>query len=259
MIRFNSIVGGISLALTAIAGLQAQVQAGAPATVAPSYSKRQGVKSEATTRAGLSIFKGVAGQVARSGDVPPPPRIEYQNGLLTIWAFNSTLRDVLSGVAKKTGIQIEGVDSASEMVAFAFGPAPSDVVLNRLLEGSRFDYIIIDQPGNYNEVKRVILSLASASVKSSSANAAFSHSNRQELSDEDSGHAPDSGLPHPEAANQPALSNYGPQSRMGSRAEYLKQQAQQQRNLANQRSPTGDPADLPPSQSQTAVAQSDTH
>ena len=261
MFRFRSLAVVIPIALVATAGLQAQVQAGAPARVAPAYSKQQGVKSEATAPPGLSIFAGVAAEPGRPGDVPPPqpapsPSIEYQNGLLTIEAFDSTLGDVLSAIVRKTGILIEGADSAPEKVAFVFGPAPPSVVLDRLLEGSRFGYVIIGQPDNHNQVQRVILSLPTASVESPRPNVALprpnvaiSRPNRQELLDEDTDSADpaDSGRPQAEASKQPALSNYGPQSGMGVRAQDLKDQAQQRRNLVNQQPPTeGGPPDVAP-------------
>jgi hypothetical protein len=41
------------------------------------------------------------------------------------------------------------------------GPAPADEVLASLLQGSRFDYVILGQPENPHTVERVLLSIKS--------------------------------------------------------------------------------------------------
>jgi hypothetical protein len=89
---------------------------------------------------------------------PTPPRVTYNNGQLTIIAQNATLSQVLLLVQSQTGASIEmpaGV--SSERVVGQFGPGPPLDVLNSLLNGSKFNYIILGVTGNRGAVQKVIL------------------------------------------------------------------------------------------------------
>src|SRR5205085_8463106 len=106
----------------------------------------------------------------RPEQMPPvPPKVVYQNGLLSVEATNSTLGDVLNGIRAKAGIQIEGIQGAQDRVAAKLGPAPAQVVLTSLLQGSHFDYMILARPDRPNIVQRVILTPASGSGLASNA------------------------------------------------------------------------------------------
>ncbi|HWR17636.1 MAG TPA: hypothetical protein VN577_22595 [Terriglobales bacterium] len=86
------------------------------------------------------------------------PRITYQNGMLSITAENSTLGDVLNGVRRATGAALEvppGV--SSERVVVHLGPGQPRDIMQQLLEGSKFDYIIVGSPQNQAALARVIL------------------------------------------------------------------------------------------------------
>ena len=89
---------------------------------------------------------------------PAPPKISYENGLLSVESVNARLVDILNGIKAKTGIQFEGIQTTTDRVAGKFGPAPTDEVLTNLLQGSRYDYVIIGQPEHPSLVQRVILS-----------------------------------------------------------------------------------------------------
>lgn len=91
---------------------------------------------------------------------PSPPKINYQNGILTVEATNSRLIDVLNGIRHHTGIQFEGLQGAQDRVAGKFGPAAPDEVLTTLLQGSHFDYVILGAADNPETVQRVILTPA---------------------------------------------------------------------------------------------------
>lgn len=101
---------------------------------------------------------------------PLPPRITFQNGLLTLECTNSRLGDVLNGVRTKANIEFEGLDSAPERVAIKLGPAPADEVLSSLLQGSRFDYVILGQPQSPHTVEKVMLSAKSGAPMSAMEN-----------------------------------------------------------------------------------------
>ncbi len=89
---------------------------------------------------------------------PTPPRVTYNDGQLTIIAQNATLSQVLLLVQSQTGASIEmpaGV--SSERVVGQLGPGRPLDVLNSLLNGSKFNYIILGVTGNPGAVQKVIL------------------------------------------------------------------------------------------------------
>lgn len=89
---------------------------------------------------------------------PTPPRVTYQNGLLSVDAKNSTLSQVLRAVQSQTGASVEMPASASnERVMMQLGPGRPRDVLNTLLNGSRFNYIILGVTGDPGAVQKVIL------------------------------------------------------------------------------------------------------
>ncbi|MGA9449486.1 MAG: hypothetical protein WBV26_23820 [Candidatus Sulfotelmatobacter sp.] len=85
------------------------------------------------------------------------PEVTYENGLLTIVAPNSTLGDILRSVRKHTAADIDVPASASERVATRLGPAPAREVMAELLNGSRFNYILLGSPADANSLVRVVL------------------------------------------------------------------------------------------------------
>jgi hypothetical protein len=85
------------------------------------------------------------------------PEVSYQNGLLTIVAPNSTLGDILRGVRKHTAADIEVPATASERVVTRLGPGPAREVVAELLNGSRFNYILLGSPDDANALVRVVL------------------------------------------------------------------------------------------------------
>ncbi len=86
-----------------------------------------------------------------------PPQVSYSNGQLTITAQNSTLGDVLNSVHAKTGTVIEVSGPATDRIAIRIGPAPVREVLTALLDGSRFNYIILGSSANPLGAEHVIL------------------------------------------------------------------------------------------------------
>jgi hypothetical protein len=85
------------------------------------------------------------------------PQVTYQDGLLTIVAPNSTLADILRGVRKHTSADIEVPATASERVVTRLGPGPAREVMAELLNGSRFNYILLGSPEDANALVRVVL------------------------------------------------------------------------------------------------------
>lgn len=85
-----------------------------------------------------------------------PPRVTYQNGQLTIVSPNSTLGDILRAVKKQTGAEIE-VPPATERVVTTLGPGPAREVIAELLNGSRFNYVLLGSPEDSSALTRVVL------------------------------------------------------------------------------------------------------
>jgi hypothetical protein len=85
-----------------------------------------------------------------------PPQVTYENNQLTINAPNSTLADVLRAVRKLTGAEIE-IPSAPERVVTHLGPGPARDVIADLLNGSRFNYVLLGSPTDSKALTRVVL------------------------------------------------------------------------------------------------------
>jgi hypothetical protein len=85
------------------------------------------------------------------------PQVSYQDGLLTIVAPNSTLGDILRSVRKHTSADIEIPATANERVVTRLGPGPAREVVAELLNGSRFNYILLGSPTDANQLVRVVL------------------------------------------------------------------------------------------------------
>jgi len=92
---------------------------------------------------------------------PVPPQVTYENGQLTINAPNSTLGDILRAVHKQTGADID-VPDAKERVATTIGPGPAQQVMAQLLNGSRFNYVLLGSPQDPTALTRVVLVARSA-------------------------------------------------------------------------------------------------
>ena len=95
---------------------------------------------------------------------PTPPQVTYNSGQLTIIAQNATLSQVLRSVQSQTGASIEMPAGASnERVVGQLGPGQPRDVLDALLNGSKFNYIILGVTGNPGAVQKVILTTSKPS------------------------------------------------------------------------------------------------
>jgi hypothetical protein len=86
-----------------------------------------------------------------------PPKVSYQNGLLTIVAQNSTLGDILRDVHKLTGASIETPPNATERVVTRLGPGAPRDVLASLLNGSAFNYVMMGSSSDPTGLASVVL------------------------------------------------------------------------------------------------------
>jgi hypothetical protein len=89
----------------------------------------------------------------------PPLQISYQNGMLGVHSDRATLAEVLFAIQKKTGAEIPiPAGAEQEKVAADIGPAPAPEVLARLLNGSKFNFLILSAANDPSKLDRVILS-----------------------------------------------------------------------------------------------------
>lgn len=101
-----------------------------------------------------------------------PPQVTYRDGQLTIVARNSRLSDILNAVRSRTGASLDmPPETAQERIAMQLGPAPAPEVLSDLLDGSRFDYVILGSPQDPSALVTLILTRRSAAEPASAAQA----------------------------------------------------------------------------------------
>jgi hypothetical protein len=89
------------------------------------------------------------------------PKVTYRDGQLTIRALNVSLGDLLRAVSTQTGAVIEfPAERAGDAFSAQAGPGPVRDVLATLLNGSRFNYVMLGSTGNPNLLQRMILTNA---------------------------------------------------------------------------------------------------
>lgn len=110
------------------------------------------------TRPGLVSAAYVAEPV-RAGLPPQGLEVTFSNGMLSIRANQATLSQVLFAVHQRTGADVAIASGAEqEKVVADLGPAPAAEVLASLLNGSRFNFLIVNSAINPRTLERVILS-----------------------------------------------------------------------------------------------------
>ncbi len=89
---------------------------------------------------------------------PVAPTVSYQAGQLTIESKNATLAQVLRSVQEKTGGAFDIPASANnDRVVAQLGPGQPKDILASLLNGSKFNYIILGVPNEPGAVQKLIL------------------------------------------------------------------------------------------------------
>jgi len=88
-----------------------------------------------------------------------PLDVTYRNGLLGIRANKATLSEVLYAVQQRTGADVSiAAGAEQEKVVADIAPGPAPEVLARLLNGSKFNFVILSAVDNPQRLDRVILS-----------------------------------------------------------------------------------------------------
>lgn len=175
--------GRLGLALLLAVGFTVPVQEGfaqSPAAQAP--TRPAGSTAVATTpvrKAKSSAKKSVpVAEVPQTPPPPPtleqqpptPPQVAYRNGQLTIDSQNATLSQVLHSVQSQTGASIDmPAGAGTERVVARLGPGNPKDVLASLLNGSKFNYVILGEANNPGRVQKVILMAKSTPSEASAA------------------------------------------------------------------------------------------
>jgi len=91
-----------------------------------------------------------------------PLQVSYRDGLLGIHANKATLSEVLFAIQQRTGAEISiPAGAEQEKVVAEIEPAPAPEVLARLLNGSKFNFLIMSAADDSRGLGRVILSYRS--------------------------------------------------------------------------------------------------
>ena len=101
---------------------------------------------------------------AESVSVPTqsPLQVSYRDGLLGIRSNKATLSEVLYAIQQRIGADISiPAGAEQEKVVAEIDPAPAAEALARLLNGSRFNFLILNSADDPRRVDRVILSARS--------------------------------------------------------------------------------------------------
>ncbi len=92
---------------------------------------------------------------------PPKPAlvVSFQGGLLSINSNKANLSEVLFAIHEQTGAEIAiPAGAEQEQVVAEFGPAPAPEVVAHLLNGSKFNFLILSSSSDPHALDRVILS-----------------------------------------------------------------------------------------------------
>ena len=95
---------------------------------------------------------------------PTPLQVSYRDGLLGIYANKATLSEVLYAIQQRTGADISiPAGAEQEKVVAEITPAPAAEAVARLLNGSRFNFLILNSATDPRRLDRVILSTRTVS------------------------------------------------------------------------------------------------
>jgi AMIN domain len=91
--------------------------------------------------------------------VRPALEVYFRRGLLSISSNKASLSEVLFAIHQQTGAEIAiPAGSELEQVVAEIGPAPAPEVLSQLLNGSKFNFMILSSTSDPRSLDRVILS-----------------------------------------------------------------------------------------------------
>jgi hypothetical protein len=197
---------------------------------------------------------GPVQQVPLDSIAAVPPQVTFQNDQLTIVAPNSTLADILRAVRKQTGAEIE-IPPAPERVVTRLGPGPARSVVAELLNGSRFNYILLGSPSDDSVLTRVVLVAKSGpdvtpmpgGAQTGLAQNPQSQDSSQDMNDAaDDNSANDDNTPEPPAAEPEQAPNPPEQNAIKTPQQMLQEMQQRQMQLQQQQQGQQPGSGMPP-------------
>jgi hypothetical protein len=94
-------------------------------------------------------------------EAPARPSLEvsFRRGLLSISSYKANLSEVLFAIHQQTGAEIAiPAGAEQEQVVAEIGPVPASEALSQLLNGSKFNFLILSSTSDPRALDRVILS-----------------------------------------------------------------------------------------------------
>lgn len=163
-LNWNKFCGALVLGVAILCAANSPAAAG----TTTSTHKQKKAKKAAPLAPLPSGPTGPVQQIPLDSIAAVPPQVKYEDSQLTIVAPNSTLADVLRAVRKQTGAEIE-IPSAPDRVVTRLGPGPAREVVAELLNGSRFNYVLLGSPSDDAALTRVVLVAKNAAVNAAEA------------------------------------------------------------------------------------------
>ena len=116
----------------------------------------------APVRSGLMAASYTSGAELVTAAAQTPLQVSYRDGLLAIHSNKATLSEVLYAIQQHTGADISiPAGAEQEKVVADIPPAPSAEALAKLLNGSRFNFLILNSAADPRQLDRVILTARS--------------------------------------------------------------------------------------------------
>jgi len=98
---------------------------------------------------------------------PKAPKVTCSGDQLAISASNSTLEGILTSLRSCLGVKVDLPEGSIESRVFEdFGPGPARQVLESLLSGTDFDYVIASSEANPQKIESVVLLLRTTETAS---------------------------------------------------------------------------------------------
>jgi hypothetical protein len=125
------------------------------------------VKLSAAAKRNIPV-QGPAALAFHHAPAPQPPlakpaakvQVNYAKGQLSIWADKASLAEVLYEVHRRTGADIPiPAGAEQDQVVTSLGPGPAREVVASLLNGSRFNFIMVGSEGDPAQLRSVLLTV----------------------------------------------------------------------------------------------------
>jgi len=134
-----------------------KVMGGGPSAQTPGVPGVASASGPGLVAANYSTQTGV---ISTPAPVQPKLVVAYRDGLLGIQADKATLSDVLTAIQQRTGAEISmAPGTEQEKVVADIEAAPAPEVLARLLNGSKFNFLILSSPYDSRLLDKVILTI----------------------------------------------------------------------------------------------------